>query len=168
MGSSHGCTRLLAQRLGVGQLDERRADGWAESVGRRSRRRRAAEGVGVPQGAVADQQHLLAAGHELGGQVLGRADLGLGDPLHAAGHLPVEGVEHLAAAGVDHRGDQPVGEPAGKASRSRLGTPIIGTRSAWAIALAVATPTRRPVNSPGPRSTATTPISSSSCGPAGR
>ena len=38
----------------------------------------------------------------------------------------------------------------GNASRSRLGTPIIGTRSAWAIALAVATPTRRPVNRPGP------------------
>ena len=44
---------------------------------------------------------------------------------------------------------------AGKASRSRLDTPIIGTRRAWAIALAVAMPTRRPVNRPGPRSTAT-------------
>ena len=38
----------------------------------------------------------------------------------------------------------------GKASRSRLDTPIIGTRRAWAMALAVATPTRSPVNRPGP------------------
>ena len=38
--------------------------------------------------------------------------------------------------------------------------PIIGTRSAWAIALADASPTRMPVNRPGPTSTATTPISS--------
>src|SRR6516225_3612714 len=35
----------------------------------------------------------------------------------------------------------------------------MGTRSAWARALAVATPTRSPVNSPGPTSTATTPTS---------
>src|SRR4051812_34613598 len=47
----------------------------------------------------------------------------------------------------------------GSASRSRLGKPIIGTRSAWAIAFADATPTRSPVNSPGPRSTATQLIS---------
>ena len=40
--------------------------------------------------------------------------------------------------------------------------PIIGTRSAWAMALAVARPTRRPVNRPGPMSTATTLISLSS------
>ena len=39
--------------------------------------------------------------------------------------------------------------------------PIIGIRSAWAIALADASPTRIPVNSPGPTSTATTLISSS-------
>ena len=38
-----------------------------------------------------------------------------------------------------------VGLAAGKASRSRLGRPIIGTRSAWAMALPVAIPTRRPV-----------------------
>ena len=50
----------------------------------------------------------------------------------------------------------------GKASRSSEETPIIGTLSAWAMALAEATPTRRPVNSPGPRSTATTLISFSS------
>ena len=51
---------------------------------------------------------------------------------------------------------------AGKASRSRLGTPIMGTRKACAMALAVAMPTRSPVKSPGPRSTATTEISRSS------
>ena len=38
--------------------------------------------------------------------------------------------------------------------------PIIGIRSAWAIAFADASPTRMPVNSPGPTSTATTLISS--------
>src|SRR4051812_9302653 len=47
----------------------------------------------------------------------------------------------------------------GSASRSRLGNPIIGTRSACAIAFADATPTRNPVNRPGPRSTATQLIS---------
>ena len=40
--------------------------------------------------------------------------------------------------------------------------PIIGTRRAWAMALAAAMPTRRPVNRPGPMSTATTEISLSS------
>ena len=38
----------------------------------------------------------------------------------------------------------------GYATRSRLGTPTTGMRSACAITLAVVTPTRRPVNSPGP------------------
>ena len=41
-------------------------------------------------------------------------------------------------------------------------TPIIGSRRAWDSALAAATPTRRPVNSPGPRSTAMAPMSPSS------
>ena len=50
----------------------------------------------------------------------------------------------------------------GNATRSRLVTPTIGTRRAWAIALAAAMPTRRPVNRPGPTSTATQPISSRS------
>ena len=40
--------------------------------------------------------------------------------------------------------------------------PIMGTRSAWAMALAAAIPTRSPVKSPGPMSTATTEISLSS------
>src|SRR4051794_21189968 len=47
----------------------------------------------------------------------------------------------------------------GKAMRSRLRMPIIGTRRAWAKALAVAMPTRMPVNRPGPMSTAMQPIS---------
>ena len=38
-------------------------------------------------------------------------------------------------------------------------TPIIGSRRAWASALPAATPTRRPVNIPGPRSTAMAPMS---------
>ena len=45
---------------------------------------------------------------------------------------------------------------------ARHDTPTIGTRRADAIAFAVATPTRRPVNRPGPRSTAMAPISDSS------
>src|SRR3546814_613180 len=50
----------------------------------------------------------------------------------------------------------------GQARRSRLGMPIMGTRRAWAMAFAAAMPTRSPVNKPGPMSTATTEISSSS------
>ena len=38
----------------------------------------------------------------------------------------------------------------GYATRSRLGTPTTGMRSACAITLAVVTPTRRPVKRPGP------------------
>ena len=38
---------------------------------------------------------------------------------------------------------------------------MTGTRRAWAMALAVAMPTRMPVNSPGPTSTAMAPISPS-------
>ena len=37
--------------------------------------------------------------------------------------------------------------------------PIIGTRKAWASALAAANPTRMPVNNPGPMSAATSPNS---------
>ena len=79
------------------------------------------------------------------------------------GHLPVEGVEHLAPLGVDGGDDEPrrVAHAGRRAGRGD-GTPIIGTRSAWAMALAAAMPTRRPVNRPGPRSTATQLISSSS------
>src|SRR6266540_1243357 len=40
------------------------------------------------------------------------------------------------------------------ATRSRLGTATIGSFHAWASALALATPTRRPVNRPGPVPTA--------------
>ena len=42
----------------------------------------------------------------------------------------------------------------GYATRSRLGTAMTGMRSACAITLAVVTPTRRPVNRPGPMPTA--------------
>ena len=42
----------------------------------------------------------------------------------------------------------------GYATRSRLGTATTGMRSACAMTLAVVTPTRSPVNSPGPMSTA--------------
>ena len=38
---------------------------------------------------------------------------------------------------------------------------MTGTRRAWAMALAVAMPTRMPVNRPGPTSTAMAPISPS-------
>src|SRR5829696_5081887 len=48
----------------------------------------------------------------------------------------------------------------GNASKSSDEMPIIGMRSAWASALPVESPTRIPVNSPGPTSTATTPSSS--------
>ena len=48
------------------------------------------------------------------------------------------------------------------ASRSRLQMPMAGIPNTCAINVAVATPTRRPVNVPGPISTATIVIASSS------
>src|SRR3982074_918549 len=44
---------------------------------------------------------------------------------------------------------------ASKARRSRDGTPMMGTDRAWASVLAVVTPTRIPVNRPGPSPIAT-------------
>src|SRR5438874_834222 len=43
------------------------------------------------------------------------------------------------------------------ATRSRLAIPQMGTERDWAIAFAVAIPTRIPVKRPGPRLTATPP-----------
>ena len=50
----------------------------------------------------------------------------------------------------------------GYATRSRLGTPTTGIRSTCAMTFAVVTPTRRPVNRPGPIPTATAASWSSS------
>ena len=85
--------------------------------------------------AVADEEELLARRQELGREVVGRADPALAQPLDAAGDLPVERVEELAPAGVDGGDDQLGVKRTGKASRSRLGTPIIGTPRACASGL---------------------------------
>ena len=58
------------------------------------------------QRAVAAQQRLLAARFELAGELVGRAELVLRDPLHAAGHRAVERVVDLVAARVDRRDDE--------------------------------------------------------------
>ena len=109
--SSHGCTHSSRSAWAWASCTSDRADGWASSGSDDLDAHERPEGRRVPERAVADQQHLLAAGDQLGGQLVGRADLGLGEPLHAAGHLAVERGEHLAPAGVDHRGDEPGAEP---------------------------------------------------------
>ena len=63
----------------------------------------------VPQRAVADAQRFLAAGEQVGDELVDRADPGRRHLLHAARHLAVHRVEHLALAGVDHRHHDPVG-----------------------------------------------------------
>ena len=60
---------LLAQRPGVGELHERRADGWAGTA-RRSRSGAVDDLVAVAQRAVADEQHVVAAGHDVGDEVV--------------------------------------------------------------------------------------------------
>ena len=77
---------------------------------------------------------------------------------------PVRGGEHLPPPGVDD-GGHPLRTvdrtPCGGGGRQhvRLLTPRTPTDRAWARALAVATPTRSPVNRPGPTSTATPSMS---------
>ncbi len=72
------------------------------------------EAGGVDRRALAAQEHLLAAGLQLGGEPVGAHDRVPGDALDAAGRVPVQGGEHLAAAGVDDRADRagrvPMGE----------------------------------------------------------
>ena len=58
---------------------------------------------------VADAQRLLAAGEEVGDELVDRPDTRRDDLLQTAGHLAVHGVEDLALAGVDHRHDDAVG-----------------------------------------------------------
>src|SRR5947209_6143202 len=92
---------LLADGLGVGELDE----------GRRRRVRGAhlaelgaghfGEDLGIADSPVADDQALLTRRQQLPRQVFGLAERVLGQPLSAAGNLTVEGVEHLAAAGIE-------------------------------------------------------------------
>ena len=69
--------------------------------------------------------------------------------------------EDLAPAGVDagQHGALVAGLGAAAVRMSRLVAPITPMPRDWASALAAATPTRRPVNSPGPTSTATSPRS---------
>ena len=134
----------------------------AVALVRRARRRRTQpaiqgrEFVLAERGdAVARQQQLVGAGFELGDQ-LGRCATPRSRTRAARRRAPAGSGrrEHLAAAGVEHRDD---GRPvcrSGYATRSRLGTPTIGMRSACAITLAVVTPTRSPVNRPGPVPTA--------------
>ena len=90
---------------------------------------------------------------------------GVGSPNRRAGVEveAIDGGEDLTPAGVDHRGHRPsaVPRPAGPAdaagpTRRRCGqdveaadTPRTPSPRAWARALAVATPTRSPVNRPG-------------------
>ena len=115
----------------------------------------------VAQRPVADAQRVLAAGDEVGDELVDGGDPRADDLLHATGHCPVhrENTSPLRASmtGTTTRSDC----RCGNASRSSDEIPIIGTRNAWANALPVARPTRIPVNNPGPTSTATSPISSS-------
>ena len=65
---------------------------------------------------VAHHESLAALGHDLRHHVVRGVDRRLADPLHPTEHAVIAGVEHLAAAGVDHRRDdaaavaQPVGD----------------------------------------------------------
>ena len=86
-----------------------------------------------------------------------------GRPVRSPATRPIEPVgrsEHLAPPGIDHR-HHPLGARSGPRQRRRpprpgrrgCSPPTTPMPSAWASALAVATPTRRPVNRPGPTST---------------
>ncbi len=101
---------FLPQRLGVRELHQRRRAGMGQPLlGELHAAGTGTDPVPVAQGAVADEQRVLAGGQQVGHQVVHRTDRRAFDPLHPAGDLPVRRVVHLAAAGVDHRADEPVG-----------------------------------------------------------
>ena len=103
---------------------------------------------------VAGEQHLFAAGFKVGHELLHLADGVLAVALHAARHRPVPArgtpPRRASSAATISRSTW----RSGYATRSRLDTSMTGTRSACAMTVAVVTPTRRPVNSPGPMPTA--------------
>ena len=82
------------------------ADGWDSSAISQWNPSRIS--VAVALRAVADAQHLLAAGEQVGDELVDRSDPRRDDLLQTAGHLAVHGVEDLALAGVDHRHDDAV------------------------------------------------------------
>ena len=115
-----------------------------------------AEAVGtsrVAQGAVADQEHSSAGARSSrarsGAPTFGR------EPLHAAGHLPVAGVEDLASTGVEGAHDEAVRVAEREGEQVEAGDADHRQAQGVGDGLAGAMPTRRPVNRPGPRSTAT-------------
>ena len=76
--SSAGLDELLAQGPGVGQLHERAGERVRlAAVGELDAAHRLEHRL-VAEGAVAGEQHLLAEREEVGRQVGGRRDLGLG------------------------------------------------------------------------------------------
>ena len=65
----------------------------------------------VAQRPVADAQRVLAAGDEVGDELVDGGDPRPDDLLHPTGDGPVHRVEHLALAGVDDGHDHTVGLP---------------------------------------------------------
>src|SRR5438105_439201 len=100
---------LLANGLRMGQLDQ----GSGRRIGGAHLAELGAsdlsEHARVAESAVAHDQALLARRQKLPRQVFGLAEGVLRQALGPAGDLAVEGVEHLAAASVEHGDDQAVG-----------------------------------------------------------
>ena len=99
----------------MGQLHQRGGGGVLHALLGHLDLAETTEQLGVAMGAVADQEALLAGGEQLGRQVVGRAQLGPAQALHAPRHLAVEGVEELVASSVDGGHD----ESGGVAGRER-------------------------------------------------
>src|SRR5206468_2175577 len=70
----------------------------------------------IQDGTVAHEQHLFPGRLQLGGQVAGWGHPILANAHHAPGDPPVERVENLSSAGIDHGPDQParVADPEGQ------------------------------------------------------
>ena len=68
----------------------------------------------VPVRAVSDEQRVLAAGEEIGDEIIDRTDRRFEHLLHATRYLAVHGVEHLTLAGVDHGNDHAIGVAVGE------------------------------------------------------
>ena len=150
---SHGLHPLLAQRPGVGELHERR--GRREGLSRRSR-------TWKPSPI---SSRYRSAPSPTSSTSWPRA---ITSPMRSStcrSRLARPAARRRAPGGRTRRTPRPCGRRSrhddavacggsGNASRSSDDMPIIGTRSACASALPVARPTRIPVNSPGPTSTA--------------